>query len=544
MNQMTTSQSARRLSSPYVIAIAAVFAMAAVRILLNPLLGSELPFITFFLAVFVSAWVGGIGPAVLATILSSLLAVVMFLAPVHAPKPLGVVGITGLVVFIAIGLATAWLGESRIRNQRLLEAAAQDAGKAQFGERLERLVLAVYSLTTEVSLERVLERVVEVAAAVIGARYAAIGVLAPDGRLLESFTTYGIDEEQRSLIGPPPRGHGILGLVIREARPIRLPDLARHPDSYGFPPHHPPMHSFLGVPIVGKRGIFGNLYLTEKLGGGIFTEDDEHIAVLLAAKTAAAVENTRLHEESARLLEEVQQLHRSRERFFAMVNHELRNALAAVHGWAEMLVRKKDPATVPKAAFEVLDSAQQAVGLINDLLDLSRLDEDRLKPVIRPIEPSGIARRAFSRMTPAAEAKRVLLQIDVEPNLPSCNTDAARVEQILINLLGNAIQHTPEGSTVKVSVTVRGPWVVYSVEDAGDGIPESEVEQIFDVYVTKAAGESRGVGLGLPLSRRLARLLGGELRAVARKTWGGCFVLELPAALEHEESFMRASART
>jgi signal transduction histidine kinase len=373
--------------------------------------------------------------------------------------------------------------------------------------------------------------VVEVAAALIGARYAAIGVLGPDGRLLESFTTSGIDAEQRALIGPPPRGHGILGLVIREARPIRLPDLARHPDSYGFPPHHPPMHSFLGVPIVGKRGIFGNLYLTEKLGGEAFTEDDEHIAVLLAANTAAAVENARLHEESARLLEEVQQLQRARERFFAMVNHELRNALAAVHGWAEMMVRKKDPATVPKAAFEVLDSAQQAVGLINDLLDLSRLDEDRLKPVIRATEPGSMARRAVSRLTPAAEAKRVLLQVDVEPNLPSCETDASRVEQILINLLGNAIQHTPDGSSVRLYVTSRLPWVVYTVEDAGGGIQESEVEQVFDIYVTKAVGESRGVGLGLPLSRRLARLLGGELRAIARPGQGGCFVLELPASV-------------
>jgi signal transduction histidine kinase len=401
---------------------------------------------------------------------------------------------------------------------------------AAFGDRLERLVVAASALITEVSLEGVLERVVEVAAALIGARYAAIGVLAPDGRLLESFTTYGIDEEQRALIGPPPRGHGILGLVIREARPIRLPDLARHPDSYGFPPHHPPMHSFLGVPIVGKRGVFGNLYLTEKLGGEAFTEDDEHIAVLLAANTAAAVENARLHEESARLLEEVQQLQRARERFFAMVNHELRNALAAVHGWAEMMVRKKDPATVPKAAFEVLDSAQQAVGLINDLLDLSRLDEDRLKPVIRATEPGSMARRAIARLTPAAEAKRVLLQVDAEPNLPSCETDASRVEQILINLLGNAIQHTPDGSTVRLYVTSRRPWVVYTIEDAGGGIKESEVEQVFDIYVTKAVGESRGVGLGLPLSRRLARLLGGELRAVARPGQGGCFVLELPAS--------------
>ena len=135
---------------------------------------------------------------------------------------------------------------------------------------------------------------------------------------------------------------------MRDRRILRIADLQKHPDSTGFPPGHPPMQSFLGVPIDRRRGVFGILYLTEKLGGPAFTEEDEHIARLLAAQAAAAVENARLHEESARLLEEVQQLQRSRERFFAMVNHELRNALAGVYGWAEMLVRKKDPATVPR----------------------------------------------------------------------------------------------------------------------------------------------------------------------------------------------------
>ena len=388
--------------------------------------------------------------------------------------------------------------------------------------------MAASSLTPEVSLEGLLHRVVEIAAQVIGARYAAVGVLEPDGRLLESFTTYGIDDELRARIGQLPKGHGILGLVIHEARPIRLPDLTRHPDSYGFPPHHPPMHSFLGVPISGKRGVFGNLYLTEKLGGQFFTESDEHIAILLAASTAAAVENARLHEESARLLEEVQQLQRNRERFFAMVNHELRNSLAAVYGWSEMMVRKKDPATVPRAAFEVMDSAQQAVGLIIDLLDLSRLDEDRLKPVIRVTEPTAMAKRAVVRVTPAAEARRIRLQLDLASPLPDCETDASRVEQILINLLGNAINHTPEGSTVSLSVSSQGSMMVYVVQDQGNGIEASQVEQVFDIYESKPSGESQGVGLGLPLSRRLARLLGGELRAVAKPDQGGCFILELP----------------
>jgi signal transduction histidine kinase len=395
-------------------------------------------------------------------------------------------------------------------------------------DRLERLVVTTSALIAETSLEGALDRIVQVAAEVIGARYAAVGVLGPDGRLLERFVTHGIDDTTRAKIGPPPRGHGILGLVIREARPIRLPDLARHPDSYGFPPHHPEMHSFLGVPIVGRRGAFGNLYLTEKLGAELFSDEDEHIAVQLAATAAAVVENARLHEEGARLLEEVQLLHRNRERFFAMVNHELRNALAAVYGWAEMLVRKKDPTTVPRAAFEVLDSAQQAVGLINDLLDLSRLDEDRLKPVIRAVDPASVARKAVSRMTPTAEGK-VALDLQVDADLPACNTDASRVEQILVNLMGNAIQHCAAAGAVRVRVSAGNGLVSFTVDNDGTGITPEDVERIFDIYVSKKEGDARGVGLGLPLSRRLARLLGGELRAVPLADRGR-FVLELPAA--------------
>ena len=397
-------------------------------------------------------------------------------------------------------------------------------------DRLKQLVAATPALITEVSLDGVLQRAVRVAAEVIGARYAAIGVLASDGRTLEHFTTYGVDGDLAARIGSPPHGHGILGLVIREATPVRLPDLTIHPASFGFPPGHPPMRSFLGVPILGSRGVFGNLYLTERIDGDTFTEEDQDIAILLAAKTAAAIENARHHEEGARLLVEVQQLQRARERFFAMVNHELRNALAAVYGWAEILVRKRDPATVPRAAFEVLDAAREAVALINDLLDLSRLDEDRLRPIIKAVEPVSIASRSMRRVTPAAELKEITLQLAAAPRLPTCQTDANRLEQILINLLSNAIKYSPERSVVRVSIVEDGPRIVYRVEDEGPGVAQHDAERIFDIYVTKPDEETRGLGLGLPLSRRLARLLGGELYTVADPGKGGCFVLEVPAS--------------
>jgi signal transduction histidine kinase len=214
-----------------------------------------------------------------------------------------------------------------------------------------------------------------------------------------------------------------------------------------------------------------------------------------------------------------------------MVNHELRNALAAVYGWSEMLVRKKDPATVPRAAIEVLDSAQQAVGLINDLLDLSRLDEDRLKPVIRAIDPGSVAKRAAGRLIPAAEAREVTIELEVVPGVTTCETDASRVEQILVNLLGNAIQHTPTRSRVDLGVDQGDGVIRFTVRDQGPGIPESDRERIFDIYATKKEGDTRGVGLGLPLSRRLARLLGGELRVHTARGTGAEFVLELPVKL-------------
>ncbi len=398
-------------------------------------------------------------------------------------------------------------------------------------ERLERLVTAGTLLTTELSLDGVLDRVVQLAAEIIGARYAALAVMAPDQRVVERFVTAGISEAERAAIGPPPSGHGILGLVIREQRVIRLPDLTRHPDSFGFPPHHPPMTSFLGVPIVGRRGVFGNLYLTEKIGATEFTDDDERVALLLAAQASAAVENARLHEESARLLAEVQHLQRARERFFAMVNHELRNALTAVHGWAELLVRSSGP-TPSRAATEVLEAADSTVMLVNDLLDLSRLDEDRLQLRRRTVAVAPVVARALARVAPTAAAKQVRARANVAHDLPLVDTDTARLEQILINVLANAVRHAPVDGEVEVRGTAAGDQVLLMVTDNGPGIPADMVESIFDVYTTSPAEESRGVGLGLPLSRRLARLMGGELIAIHRPGQGGSFRLSLPQARE------------
>jgi signal transduction histidine kinase len=162
-------------------------------------------------------------------------------------------------------------------------------------DRLRALVETGIAINSELSLDGVLERIVEAAARVTGARYAALGVIDPTGSGLERFVTYGITPDVQKQIGDPPHGRGILGVLIQDARPLRLHDLSQDPRSVGFPPGHPPMHSFLGVPIVLRGVAFGNLYLTEKEGGD-FTDDDEDLATLLAAQAAVAVENARLYE--------------------------------------------------------------------------------------------------------------------------------------------------------------------------------------------------------------------------------------------------------
>jgi two-component system, NarL family, sensor histidine kinase DevS len=174
--------------------------------------------------------------------------------------------------------------------------------------RLRALFAAGLAVSSELSLDTLLHRLTATAAELTGARYAALGVIDASGSELEQFLTHGIDTDTRAEIGGLPRGRGILGVLIREARPLRLHDLAQDPRSVGFPPGHPPMRSFLGVPIMLRGVAYGNIYLTEKQDGEDFTEEDEELLTLLAGQAAVAIENARLYEASTRWSRQLQSL--------------------------------------------------------------------------------------------------------------------------------------------------------------------------------------------------------------------------------------------
>src|SRR3954451_24754698 len=189
---------------------------------------------------------------------------------------------------------------SRVRLDELLQELLVRVGEvAESRERLRALLDAVVVIGTDLDLRSTLDRIVAAGCRLTNAEYGALGVIGPDRTLIE-FITRGIRRDDHGLIGDLPRGHGVLGLLIEDPRPIRMPDITAHSRAYGFPADHPPMRSFLGVPVRVRDQIFGNLYLADKRGAAEFTDDDEELMCPLAVAAGAAIENARLYAQMRR----------------------------------------------------------------------------------------------------------------------------------------------------------------------------------------------------------------------------------------------------
>src|SRR5262245_11880060 len=183
---------------------------------------------------------------------------------------------------------------SRVRLDELLQEMLDRVGEVMTSrERLRALLDAVVGIGSDLDLRSTLQRIVESACALAGARYGALGVIGAD-RDLSDFITHGIDAETHAAIGDLPHGRGVLGLLITDPHPVRMPDITQHPRSYGFPANHPPMHSFLGVPVRTRDQIFGHLYLAEKQGATDVSDDDDQSRGALAAAAGVAIANARL----------------------------------------------------------------------------------------------------------------------------------------------------------------------------------------------------------------------------------------------------------
>lgn len=308
-----------------------------------------------------------------------------------------------------------------------------------------------------------LHRIVEAAANLVDAQYGALGVLDRTGTRLAQFITVGVDDEVHRAIGALPEGHGILGSLIVDAKPLRLPEISEHPDSYGFPPNHPPMRSFLGVPILSRGEVFGNLYLTNKSSGEVFTDVDEELVVGLASAAGVAIENARLHTrvQELALVEDRERI--ARDLHDTVIQRLFATGLA-LQGTAR-LVR-----TEPAAAEERIDAA------IDDL----DLTVKHISSAIFGLEavrsgadaPAGLRDRVLELAREASASlgfkPRVLFDGPVDTGV-----DEATATELLVTLreaLSNVARHA-HATHVEIDVVVTADDVVLHVIDNGAGPP-------------------------------------------------------------------------
>jgi signal transduction histidine kinase len=364
---------------------------------------------------------------------------------------------------------------------------------------LRRLLDAVLSVGAELDLATVLQRIVEAATDLVDARYGALGVLDEQHAELAQFLTVGLDHDQRAAIGSMPRGHGILGVLISDPQPLRLPDLGRHPDSSGFPPNHPPMSSFLGVPVMVHGRVFGNLYLCDKIGGEPFSETDEELCVALATAAGVAIDNARLHSKVASLV-----LFEERDRIARDLHDTVIQRLFAIG------LNLQGVASMSLSA----DMRDRLEGAVDDLDTTVR----EIRSAIFELHSTRVADASLRRsaMDLVAESARTL---GFEPAIsfegPLDQVDPALAEHVLAvqrEALSNVARHA-HASTADVTIVLRDGWLSLVVTDDGVG-----------------PGEGSGGGRGMVNMKERARNLGGDFDVRSCEGGGSLLTWRVPTS--------------
>ena len=367
------------------------------------------------------------------------------------------------------------------------------------------LVEAGLALASELDLDSLLQRIADLAREVVGARYAAVGVVGDDGLLLR-FVYSGIDPETADEIGDLPHGRGLLGVLIEGGRPMRMPEISEHPQSYGFPANHPPMHSFLGVPIIIRERVFGRLYLTEKQGASTFTKDDERIAMTLAAQAGVAIQNANLLDEIRARSEELAVLE-ERDRISKELHDGVIQSIYSVglslQGGLSLLER--DPAGTKSRIDE-------AITTLDDVIRDVRSYIFALQP--KSVEERGL-KRAIEELVRDLEVNalvesRLQLSEDALDMVPGDFKGA--LIQIVREILSNVARHA-KAQEVAVAVALReGRTVVLTVEDDGVGFDPSTVKR----------------GDGLTNIEERAAGIGGRFEITERHPKGTIHTLSVP----------------
>jgi signal transduction histidine kinase len=370
-------------------------------------------------------------------------------------------------------------------------------------QRLRQLLDAVLAVGADLDLPAMLRRIIGAAADLVDARYGALGVLDESRTRLTQFITVGLDDEARAAIGPLPEGHGILGLLIVDAKPLRLPDLSKHPDSFGFPPNHPPMRSFLGVPIRVRDEVFGNLYLTDKTTAETFTDVDEELVVGLAAAAGVAIENARLHAkvQELALLEDRERIARD---LHDTVIQRLFATGMSLQGTARLVESEPSEAGARiDAAVDDLDTTVKHIRTAIFGLERARATDEGLRSRLLTV-----AREASG---PLGFEPQVVFDGPIDAGV----TDGAGTELLAVarEALSNVARHA-QASYAELEVVVTDTEVVLRVADDGKGPPATDAPRGHGL--SNMAGRATRLGGSFTLSARDPRGTLAEWRVPRR----------------------------
>jgi signal transduction histidine kinase/ActR/RegA family two-component response regulator len=306
-------------------------------------------------------------------------------------------------------------------------------------------------------------------------------------------------------------------------------ELEAHPAWRGFGKEadkHPPMRGWLAVPLTSRDGKnIGLLQLSDKYEGE-FTQEDETILVQLAQMASAAIDNARLYQES-------QQANRLKDEFLATLSHELRSPLNAMLGWLTLLrTRKFDEAARTRALETIERNARSQAQLVEDILDVSRIIRGQLRLNVRSVELVPVIESAIDTVRPAAEAKNIRLQKVLDPAAGPVSGDSGRLQQIVWNLLTNAVKFTPKGGRVQIRLERINSHIEITVADSGKGISADFLPYVFERFRQADSSSTRsygGLGLGLAIVRHLVELHGGTVHADSPgEGLGATFTIKLP----------------
>jgi signal transduction histidine kinase len=373
-------------------------------------------------------------------------------------------------------------------------AMANEAGtQALSVPELEALVEATRAIAAVLDLESVLQVIVERVRTLVGAKYAALGIVDSAGRI-ERFITVGIEPDERARIGPPPRGHGLLGLIIREGRSYRIADIASHGDSYGFPANHPTMRSFLGVPIVTGGRSVGNLYLTEKRGASEFTESDQLLVEMFALRAGIAIENARLHEQ-------VQQLAVAEER--ERIARDLHDSvIQAIYGVALSLedvpyMMAGEPDEASRRVDRAIDSLNLTIREIRNFILGLRSELLHGADLL-----AGLA--TLANEFNATSSAEIELRLRVEPEMAAELPSAHRVQllQMAREALSNAARHS-HATRMTIDLRVEDDTVILSVADDGVGFDPGEIRSTSHLGLTNLHERAASLGGSISIASTL-----------------------------------------